>query len=216
MAEAEQSGLASAQAAADPVVSDIAFALSRARSNAERSPLLDELAGRAVSHGPALNVLLAAIVELELADVSVRKVFFDEDRIDDAIQETVLAVAGSIHGYRGDAAFLTWLDRVATNAARQMRRRSQRLSEPVSNEVPDHGTWVRRISSVVADEVVVADAFARLNPEHATVIELREIENLSYDQIAEQLGVAIGTVRSRLSRARSELAQHLVTLQRGA
>lgn len=194
---------------------DIAFALSRARDGAERGPLLDELARRAVSDAVALNLLLSAIVEHDLADVSVRKVFFDEGQIDDAVQETVLAVAGSIHGYRGDASFLTWLDRVATNAARQMRRRGQRLSEPVSNEVPDHGAWVRRISSVVADEIVVADAFEQLNPEHARVIVLREVENLSYEQIAEQLGVPIGTVRSRLSRARSELAQHLVTLQRG-
>lgn len=179
------------------------------------SRLLDELAALAQTDRDALALLLEVIVDRNLAEVSIRKVFFDEDRVDDAVQETVLSVVGGIAGFRGDAAFLTWLDRLALNAARQIRRRSQRLSEPVSNNVPEHGAWVRRVSSIVADEVVVNEAFARLSPDHAAVIRLREIEDLTYEDIATTLGVAIGTVRSRLSRARAELAQHLVTLQQG-
>ena len=116
---------------------------------------------------------------------------------------------------RGESTFLTWLDRVALNVARQMRRRGQRLSEPVSNEVPDEVRWARRVSSIVADEVMIAEAFARLSQQHAQIVRMREMEGMSYEEIAERLGVAVGTVRSRLSRARTELASELVSLQRG-
>ncbi len=191
---------------------------ARLRAAADRQALsreLDELAALAKNHEPALQVLLAAIVEQNLADVTLRKVFFDDQLIDDGVQETVLAVAGGIHGFRGDASFLTWLDRVALNVARQIRRRGNRLSEPVSNDVPELEAWALRVSSIVADEVAVAAAFARLNREHQEVIQLREMEDLSYDQIADRLGLAAGTVRSRLSRARGELTNLLVDLQRG-
>ena len=176
---------------------------------------LDQLAVMAKDHEPALQSLLAAIVEQNLAEVTLRKVFFDDQLIDDGVQETVLAVAGGIHGFRGDASFLTWLDRVAMNVARQIRRRGNRLSEPVSNDVPELEAWALRVSSVVADEVVVAAAFARLNQQHQEVIQMREMEDLSYEQIADRLGLATGTVRSRLSRARGELTNLLVDLQRG-
>ena len=179
------------------------------------NPALDALAALARDHEPALQALLAVIVERDLAEVTLRKVFFDDQSIDDGVQETVLAVAAGIGGFRGDAGFLTWLDRVAMNVARQIRRRGNRLSEPVSNDVPELEAWALRVSSVVADEVVVAGAFARLNREHQEIIRLREMEDLSYDQIAERLGLAAGTVRSRLSRARGELTNLLVDLQRG-
>lgn len=197
---------------------ELGACLTRLRAAGDRKVLsreLDQLAVMAKDHEPALQSLLAAIVEQNLAEVTLRKVFFDDQLIDDGVQETVLAVAGGIHGFRGDASFLTWLDRVAMNVARQIRRRGNRLSEPVSNDVPELEAWALRVSSVVADEVVVAAAFARLNQQHQEVIQMREMEDLSYEQIADRLGLATGTVRSRLSRARGELTNLLVDLQRG-
>lgn len=192
-----------------------AAALRASTDRPSLSSALDSLAAIAPVHPPALELLLAAIVQRDLAEVTLRKVFFDDQLVDDGVQETVLAVAGGIDGFRGEAAFLTWLDRVAMNVARQMRRRGNRLSEPVSNEVPEVDAWVRRVSSVVADEVMVAGAFARLTPEHQEIIQLREMADLSYDQIALQLDLAVGTVRSRLNRARGELTGLLVEMQRG-
>ncbi len=192
----------------------LAQQLAVTTERADLGPLLNELARLAPTNGSALQLLLATIVERQLAEVSIRKIFFDEDLVDDGVQETVLAVAGGIDGFRGDAAFLTWLDRVALNVARQMKRRGRRLSEPVSNDVPDVAAWALRVSSVVADEIVVAAAFSELNDEHQQIIGLREMEDLSYEQIADRLGIAVGTVRSRLSRARAELAEQLVTMQR--
>ncbi len=197
---------------------ELGACLARLRVATDRPSLsveFNHLAVLARGHQPSLQALLAAIVEQNLVEVTMRKVFFDDQLIDDGIQETVLAVAGGIHGFRGDASFLTWLDRVAMNVARQIRRRGNRLSEPVSNDVPEQEAWALRVSSVVADEVVVAGAFARLNREHQEVIRLREMEDLSYEQIADRLGLAAGTVRSRLSRARGELTSLLVDLQRG-
>lgn len=175
------------------------------------SEALDELAGLARHHEPARHLLLAQIVERDLAMPSVRAYFFDEAAIDDAVSETVLAVAAGIAGFRGEAAFLTWLDRVARNTAGQIRRRSARRSEPVSNEVPDVDGWARRVSSIVADEQTVARALSRLSEDHRRIIVLREIEDRSYDDIADRLGVPVGTVRSRLTRARQHLADLLVT-----
>lgn len=192
----------------------VAAELRNAGDQRALSGALDRLASLARVHHPALQLLLATIVERNLAEVSIRKVFLDEDRVDDGVQETVLSVAGGIGGFRGDSAFLTWLDRVAMNVARQIKRRGHRLSEPVSDEVPELDGWARRVSSVVADELVVAGAFARLSDEHQSIIRLREMEDLSYEEIAHRTGVAVGTVRSRLSRARAELASLLVDMQR--
>lgn len=182
---------------------------------AEFKAALDELALLARTDEPALQLLLGTIAERNLAEVSVRKVHFDQARVDDAVQETILAVAGGIDGFRGDSSFLTWLDRVAVNAALTLKRQGRRLSEPVSNEVPEQGQWVRRVSSIVADEVMVEQAFNDLSPEHREVIELREMADLPYEEIAERLGLAVGTVRSRLNRARADLAARLVEAQRG-
>lgn len=199
----------------DAELQSVAARLRAAEDRSSHNQALDALAALARDHEPALQLLLSEIVEKNLAEVTLRKVFFDDQSIDDGVQETVLAVAGGIAGFRGDAGFLTWLDRVAMNVARQIRRRGNRLSEPVSNDVPELEAWALRVSSVVADEVVVAGAFARLNREHQEIIQLREMEDLSYDQIADRLGLAAGTVRSRLSRARGELTNLLVDLQRG-
>lgn len=199
----------------DAQLGAIAADLRAASDRPSLRDAVDALAALAPRHDPALQLLLATIVERNLAEVTLRKVFFDEQLIDDGIQETVLAVAGGIDGFRGDAGFLTWLDRVAMNVARQIRRRGNRLSEPVSNEVPELEAWALRVSSVVADELVVAGAFSKLSDEHREVIRMREMEDQSYDQIASSLGVAVGTVRSRLSRARAELTGLLVDMQRG-
>lgn len=199
--------------AIDDELTGLVRSLAAAPDRDALGPHLDRLAALAREHASALQLLLATVVEKRLAEVSVRKVFLDEDRVDDAVQETVLAVAGAIDGFRGDAAFLTWLDRVALNAARQIRRRGQRLSEPVSNEVPEVA-WSRRVSSMVANEVVVTRAFGLLSPEHQQVIRLREMDGRSYDEISAELDLPVGTVRSRLNRARADLADRLIELQR--
>lgn len=200
--------------AADHELGDIAARVA-VDDRAIFGPALDELAARARTDATALQLLLQTIAERKLVEVSIRKIFFDEARVDDGSQEAILAVAGGIAGFRGESSFLTWLDRVAVNAALQIRRRGARLNEPVTNEVPEQGAWVRRVSSIVADEVMVERAFEDLSPEHQEVIRLREMADLSYEQIADRLDLAVGTVRSRLNRARAELASRLVEAQRG-
>lgn len=191
---------------------------ARLRAAADQHSLggvLDDLAALARHDDAARHLLLATIVERELAEVSVRSYFFDEASVDDAVHETVLAVAAGIAGFRGESSFLTWLDRVARNSARQILRRRQRLSEPVSNEVPEVAGWARRVSSIVADEQTVAQALEGLSDDHRHVIVLREIDELSYEEIADRLDVPVGTVRSRLKRARQSLAD-ILTAAAGA
>jgi RNA polymerase sigma-70 factor (ECF subfamily) len=171
--------------------------------------LLDELAALARNGGPALDLLLSQIVIQELAEPPIRSLFFNEELVDDAVQETVIAVAVDLESFRGEAAFLTWLDRVARNTARQILRRRQRLSEPVSNDVPDRPDGRRRLSSIVADEQAMAQALATLSHEHHEVLLMREVDDLSYEEISRRLTIPLGTVRSRLKRARQQLTREL-------
>jgi RNA polymerase sigma-70 factor (ECF subfamily) len=174
------------------------------------STLLNELAALARESGPALDLLLSQIVIRELAEPPIRSLFFDEELVDDAVQETVIAVAVDLGSFRGEAAFLTWLDRVARNTARQIRRRRQRLSEPVSHDIPDRPEGKRRLSSIVTDEQVMAQALATLSHEHREVLLLREVDDLSYEEISRRLTIPLGTVRSRLKRARQQLTSELL------
>jgi len=191
--------------------------LTRLRNELEAAPdrkalsdVLDALAAEAKTSSGALALLLEQIIERQLAEVSVRSMFFDDASVDDAVQETVIAVANGIGGFRGEARFLTWLDRVARNSAGQLRRR--RVPEPVA-DIGETMSWAGRLSSVVANEQLVAQALDQLTDGYRQMIYLREIEDLSYDQIAERLQLPLNTVRTRLRRARAQLVEVLLRIQ---
>lgn len=124
---------------------------------------------------------------------------------EDLVQETFLAVLKS--RFRGESSLRTWLVAILVRQAAMMRRtRSRRLSplsldgaagsiEPVE---PSH-------ESATDARLDLASLLAGLSLEHRAVLMLREIEGLSYDQIAEALDLPRGTVESRLHRARREL-----------
>lgn len=87
-----------------------------------------------------------------------------------------------------------------------MLRRKRRKTEPTGEDVPECDRFARRLSSVVADQCLVRQALDALPEPDREALVLREFEQLGYDEIADRLGVPIGTVRSRIARAREQLA----------
>ena len=143
----------------------------------------------------------------------------------DLAQETFVRLYRSIHTFRGQSAFSTWLYRIATNVCLDELRRRQRhptisLDAPMETE---EGQMEREVVDLTqlpefvyeSKELrqVIQGLVAELSEDHRTVLVLRDFENLSYEEIAEILGCQLGTVKSRLNRARAALKDKIL-LQR--
>jgi RNA polymerase sigma-70 factor, ECF subfamily len=143
---------------------------------------------------------------------SVLRVVNNKDDASDVVQESFLNAFQSLKSFKGDSEFFTWLYRIAFNAAiTQRRKKRQNLSldahdgESISPADESFDSQPGRPMERREIEIVVHRAINRLSEDHKTVIVLRDIDGLSYEELAEVLNVPIGTVRSRLSRARLEL-----------
>jgi RNA polymerase sigma-70 factor (ECF subfamily) len=180
----------------------------RATDEGAARAYLDQLALTAAGGWlPARAALVAIVDQHRLARPAITRLLVDPADIDDALQLTLIAVAERIGAYEGRGAFLGWLHRVARNEALMLLRRKQRRTEPSGEEPPEQWGYVARLSSFVVDADAVQRILASLSPDHREALELREIEGLDYDEIAARLGVPVGTVRSRLARARDQLAR---------
>jgi RNA polymerase sigma-70 factor (ECF subfamily) len=141
-----------------------------------------------------------------ICDVCVRLTFNEQDA-EDAVQAVQLAVWQGIGSFEGTAKFSTWLYRVASNTTiGQVRRR---VPEP-TGQVPEQAATGSLVDGRVTDVHAVRWALARLPPEFRTTLVLRECLDLSLEEIADIQIISIGTVKSRLSRARQAVAALLV------
>jgi RNA polymerase sigma-70 factor (ECF subfamily) len=130
----------------------------------------------------------------------------------DASQDAFITAFRSLGSFRGDAQLGTWLHRVAVNASldvirRRTRRRTEALDENLEQASDEPGPDEAAERASRAAEV--HRALARLAPDHRTVIVLHDLQGLQYPEVAEVLDVPVGTVKSRLHRARLELARLL-------
>jgi RNA polymerase sigma-70 factor (ECF subfamily) len=145
----------------------------------------------------------------------------DRDEALDLAQEVFLRVFRTIHRFRGHSALRTWIYRIAVNQVRNRQRwwRRRHRGDQVSldEHLQRHGDVPVR-SNIMAPDRMFANhelaerlqaALERLPFEQRTAIVLREIEGLSYDEIAFTLQLAVGTVKSRLTRARQALRAEL-------
>ncbi len=137
-----------------------------------------------------------------------RRVLVDPEDARDATQEALIAIARGIGRYDGRAQFTTWMYRVATNAALDEARRRQRRPQPV-DMASDRAVAPQDVAGTVTDRLVVEAALAALAPDFRATIALRELAGLDYAEIARVLDIPIGTVRSRIARARAMLAETL-------
>ncbi len=145
----------------------------------------------------------------------------DRDEALDLSQEVFLRVFRTIHSFRGQSALKTWIYRIVVNQARNRQRfwRRRRRADQVSldQHVAEHGDLRQPGDGSSPDRAFVRKELASklwsaLNDlpfDQRTVVVLREIDGLSYDEIAFSLGVAVGTVKSRLTRARQVLRHQL-------
>ena len=128
---------------------------------------------------------------------------------DDVTQEVFVNIYRKLHSFRFDADFATWAHRLAVNDALQHVRRARRRTTVPLDATPAVASEHERASD--ARETFTA-AFSRLETDHQLILELKEVEQSSYAEIAEALGIPEGTVGSRLNRARSELQKRMLEL----
>jgi RNA polymerase sigma-70 factor (ECF subfamily) len=144
----------------------------------------------------------------------------DRDEALDLSQDVFIRVFRTIGQFRGQSALRTWIYRIAVNQARNRHRfwRRRRRSDQVSLDahVEAHGDFQCGAESgpdrILAQKELATklqDALDALPFDQRTAIVLREVDGLSYEEIAFSLGVAVGTVKSRLTRARQALRLEL-------
>lgn len=136
----------------------------------------------------------------------------------DTSQDAFVQAFQKLGGFRRDAAFYSWLFRIALNIAASRRRKEKRrpvsvdaVRESSGFEPTDDDPAIRPSHGMESGEnqAAVMTALGELQEEYRTVIVLKEIEGLKYEEIAEIVGCPVGTVRSRIHRARAELRQKL-------
>ena len=144
----------------------------------------------------------------------------DRDEALDLSQEVFLRVFRTIHRFRGQSSLRTWIYRIAVNQARNRHRFWRRrhradqvsLDQHIATYGDFHGGGESTPDRVLAQKELAAklqQALDHLPFAQRTAIVLREIDGLSYEEIAFSLGVAVGTVKSRLTRARQALRLEL-------
>ena len=139
----------------------------------------------------------------------------------DVAQDTFVQAFQKLYTFRGQSAFYSWLFRIALNTAASNRRKKQRVlvsieaaREQSGLEIPDMHPDSRPSSGLETSErqAAVRTALGELTEEFRTVLVLKEIDGLRYEEIAEIVDCPIGTVRSRIHRARQELRSKLTHL----
>jgi len=140
----------------------------------------------------------------------------------DAAQDTFVRVYRALPRFRGEAAFRTWVYGIALNVCRNVLasapRRAAARTLPVHGEAENGKTPMILADGRANPEAVaygrelgqaLERALAALSPEHREVLVLREVEGLEYEEMAAALGCRLGTVKSRLARARAALLSRL-------
>jgi RNA polymerase sigma-70 factor (ECF subfamily) len=178
--------------------------------NADDQRLITEcLGGRVEAFGELVRRYQARLYN------SVYRLLDHADDAQDVVQDAFLSAYQSLHSFNGRSEFFTWLYRIAFNTAISLKRKKRVVLslEPGQNdnqpgvEPPDDSAGTRPGEALERDEEErrLLRALARLSPEHRSVLVLADLEERKYEAIAEILQVPIGTVRSRLHRARAEL-----------
>jgi RNA polymerase sigma-70 factor, ECF subfamily len=179
-------------------------------SDEDRRLIAECLGGRQDAFG-----VLVSRYQGRLYNAVFRLVAHPEDAAD-IVQDAFLNAYQALHAFKGDAELFTWLYRIAFNAAISLKRKKRAtISLGRGGEggidPDDPSEYVRPGASLERneEEAQLQNAMNRLSPEHHQVLILKDIEGLKYEEIAVILEVPIGTIRSRLHRARLELRELL-------
>lgn len=141
-----------------------------------------------------------------------------EEDLDDALQEIFIKAYQALPNFKRKSSFYTWIFRIATNfCIDKLRKKRLELvslegeneTGSLANRLPEERDSPEENLSRIDRVRLVRDALSRLDPFYQSIIVLREIEGLSYEEIMETLGINMGTVKSRLARGRAELKKIL-------
>jgi RNA polymerase sigma-70 factor, ECF subfamily len=145
----------------------------------------------------------------------------------DVAQEAFLRAYSSLPEFRGDSSFATWLFRIVHNACldelrKRKRQRVTSLDEPISGEdgemdrqlaIADASDGPEQALERVEVQRAVQESIGALDEEYRVVVVMRDIQGYSYNEIADALGINLGTVKSRLNRARNALKEMFGSLE---
>jgi RNA polymerase sigma-70 factor (ECF subfamily) len=195
-----------------------------------------ELEARAVEHLPEAGFIarlrardLSAFEELvTIFERPVYSLCFrllgDAEEARDAAQETFLKVYRGVGGFRGESGLKTWIYRIAINQAMNQQRwwRRRHRDETISldiargqsetaigNMLPSASRSPEALAILSERESHVMKALGEIKQEYRVALVLREIEEMSYEEIADTLKISIGTVKSRIARGREELRRRV-------
>ena len=192
------------------------------------APFVSSIADRGVAESRALEAAqhgdtsafneLVLMYQTSVYNVALRTLGHSEDAAD-ATQETFLAAYRAMGEFRGGS-FKAWLLRIAVNTCYDLLRRKQRRPSTSLDVIVDEsgdqaGFADRRVgperAALAAETVsVVEQGLLTLPDDQRIIVVLCDVQGLSYEEAADAEGVALGTVKSRLSRARARLRQYLV------
>lgn len=159
------------------------------------------------AEGSALAVELL-IVQLDESGVVrrfARAALLDESAIDDVSQDSLISIAASVGSFSGESKVTTWVHSIVRRRVVDHLRR-QRATSPLPEGDAGPG---ERMSSLLATRATVRDAVAALPEPYRSPVTLRDLEGLSYEDIAERLDLPLGTVKGQISRGRALLAATL-------
>ena len=137
----------------------------------------------------------------------------------EAAQEEFLSAWQGLAFFRGESSFATWLYRLASNACVDLLRREGRHraaagpslnDEALNVDIPDDAASPQEAAERSELRQQIEDGLSALSPEHRQVLILREMHQLTYDEIADTLSLDVGTVKSRISRGRKQLRNFLL------
>ena len=151
----------------------------------------------------------------------VHQLLRNQQDAEEVTQDAFIRAHRGLVNFRGDSAFSTWLYQIATNLARNRywywwrRKRDKTVSfdQPVSadNDTPLSEVFAAEVETpgdiTVTHEFVdrIAAGMDKLSPKHREILILRNVKNMAYEEIAVILGISVGTVKSRIARARESL-----------
>ena len=150
---------------------------------------------------------------------------FVGDKIDaeDILQETFLRLYKNKHYYKEIAKFSTWIYTIAGNLAKtELRKRKRRnlfsihnfMSTEKDYELPDKGITPEKYTNAVITDTEIQKAIDKLSPKFKQVILLRDVQGFSYEEISQIVSIPLGTVKSRVNRARLKLQLNLKKIVR--
>jgi RNA polymerase sigma-70 factor (ECF subfamily) len=137
------------------------------------------------------------------------------DEAEDVVQESFIQAYLKLDTFQQNSRFFTWIYRIAFNYALARRRRNRGVvsldesKENTGNDPVSNGESPEDRLSRSEDAQLVHQALALVSEDHRSILVLREMEDMSYEEMSDVLGISIGTVRSRLNRARAALKLQL-------